>query len=429
MKTVKFIFSLSLLFCFWGLAKADYNPSNNNSATQLKTGNRNASTEVDAVFYNPAGTVFGEDGFAVEFSVLPFYSSQTIYDNFLDKEYKSTSSSLFYPALNLVYKKDKLAFFSNIGITNGGGAGNYDDGLPGFEKLGMLTLGGAILQGMPLPSNNINDYLYESNFSGSAYGIGGSVGAAYRFTNWLSASAAIQYSSQNNHQEGYLDVSYPPMDLAISRTEIDVDYTGSNLGFIFGLDLKPSEKLLIAQTFRYYTEMELTTKVNDGKDGDGMFVDGDISKNTYVPFYSFGMAYAVSEKLLAHLNFNTSLYSMLDLSMPENPDYNPAENYNNGWDLGLALEYQISEKINYGIGFTYAPAKLKEENMSEMEFENNTLWLNTGATIHASEKLDVNLTFQAGIATEERTVETDGMSQTYTKNPSYSLGLGVVYKF
>ncbi|MCG8700743.1 MAG: outer membrane protein transport protein, partial [Bacteroidales bacterium] len=412
------LYFLMLAAFICSFAKADNNPSNNNSATQFKTGNRNASTDADAIFYNPAGTVFGEDGFHVEFSVLPFTSSQEIYDAEMDKKYESTTSSLFYPALNLMYKKDKYSIFSNIGITNGGGAGNYDDGLPGFERLGMFNMMTAIQSGAPVPSNNPLDYAYKSSFEGSAYGLGGSLGFAYKITDWLSASVAFQYSYQTNHQEGELSVDFEPADVNISTTEIDVDYTGSNYGFIFGLNLKPVDNLLIAQTFRYYTELELEAKVNDGKDGAGMFVDGEKSLATYVPYYSLGIAYNVSEKLLAQFNMNTTFYSMLDLKT-DGMIEDPADAYNNGFDFGLGVEYQVAEKVNYGLGFTYAPTKMKDKYMTEMGFENTSLWLNTGATFNVTEKLDVNVAVQVGLPTEEKTIQTELSEQKYTVNPSY----------
>lgn len=424
------------LFCF--SARADFNPSNNNSATQFKTGNRNASTGIESAFYNPAGTVFGKDGFSIEFSVLPFSSSQSVYDKGYDKTYVSKTSSLFYPALNLAYKKDNFSVFSNIGITNGGGAGNYDDGLPQFETMGMLN----VLAGVPdliaaglIPADTdpmAFAALTEStsSFSGSAYGIGGSVGAAYKFTDWVSAALAIQYSQQFNHQEGELNVTHPALG-DLPKTEIDVDFTGSNVGLIFGLNIKPIENLMIAQTFRYYTELELTTKVNDEKSG-GLFEDGAKTKNTYVPFYSLGIAYNVNDKMTLEGDMNLSLYSMLDLK--DDTGYNAADNYNNGFDFGLGLEYQISDMINYGIGFTYAPAKMKKEKMSEMEFETTSLWLNTGATVNVSEKLAVNLALQFGVPTEEvnqpANLEEGILSdQTYSKDVSYAFGLGVAYRF
>ncbi len=428
MKNYRLQSAAILLIAGFSIAKADYNPSNNASATQLKTGNRNATTGMEAVFYNPAGTVFGEEGFSVEFSLLPSYSTQSIYDSGLDKNYESVTSSIFYPALNLLYVKEKFSVFSNIGITNGGGAGNYEDGLPTFEYLGMYNISLAMLAGASLPSTSIYDYSYESNFSGSAYGIGGSIGAAYKITDWLSAAVAVQYSYQTNHTEGELVVGYPAASMDISTTEVDIDETGMNFGFIFGLDIKPTDKLLIAQTFRYYTELELETTVNDGKDGDGMYEDGATSLSTYVPFYSLGLSYEVTEKLRLEADMNLSLYSILDLSSSEDDD-NAAEYYNNGFDFGLAAEYQFTDKLNWGIGFTYAPAKMKEEYMDEMEFENNTIWLNTGFTYKTTDKLDLNIAFQTSVPTGDVTVDYDGYSQTYEKGMSYALGLGAAYRF
>lgn len=435
MKNVNFIIIAALLLSVLPLS-ADNNPSTNHSATQLKTGNRNATTGAEAVFYNPAGTVFGQDGLTLEFSVLPFAFSQSVYDSEFDKTYDSNSSSPFYPALNLAYKKDNWAVFANLGITNGGGAGNYDDGLPMFQRMGLYQMYSAIMAGTPgLPSDNIYDYAYSSNFEGSTYGMGGFVGAAYKFNDWISASVAIQYAYQTNHQEGSLLVDYPAADVNISTTDIDVDYTGSNMGFIFGLNLKPTDKLLIAQTFRYYTEMELETSINDGKDGAGLYVDGAKSLNTYVPYYSLGINYMLTDKLSLEADMNMSFYSMLDLDNDAN-GVDIADHYNNGLDIGLGAEYQVSTKLNWGLGFTYAPSKMKEEYMSELEYEVKQLWLNTGGTYDVTEKLALNLAFQVGLATEDVEKTFDSAfnpgatyTQKYTKDTAYSLGIGVVYHF
>ncbi|QKG80948.1 OmpP1/FadL family transporter [Tenuifilum thalassicum] len=417
------------------LAKADYNPANNGSAKKMKTGNRNASITTDAPFYNPAGTVWGSNGFTVEFSTIPFYSTKKITDNGnllgTDMTYNSKTSSLFYPALNLTYKKDKFAAFMFLGITNGGGAGNYDDGLPMFERLGYANVMAGIMGGL-LPGA-ATDYAVKTSFNGSAYGLGGWLGAAYKVSDMISVAGAIQYSHQSNHQEGWLDVSYIPAPGAvpIPRTEIDVDFTGQSFGFIGSLDIKPLPNLLIANTFRYFTEMELETKVNDGKDGDGMFVDGTKSLSTYVPTYNLGIAYEVNEKLKLAYNMNVSFYSMLDLDKDAN-DVDIADYYKNGIDFGLAAEYQINEKVNWGLGFTYAPYKMKKEYQSEMEFETTTLWFNTGASVMLKDNLGVDLGFQVGIPTEKRKIDDTFLApftQTLKNELSYSMGIGFWYKF
>ena len=142
-----------ITFCLIALtsfvALADYNPANNGSAAKMKTGNRNATIGPDAPFYNPAGTVWGEEGFTIEFSNIPFFSTKKIFDNGnfagINQEYNSETFSMLYPALNLTYKRDRLAATMFVGITNGGGAGNYNDGLPSFERLGYSMLIPAIM--------------------------------------------------------------------------------------------------------------------------------------------------------------------------------------------------------------------------------------------------------------------------------------------
>jgi len=219
----------------------------------------------------------------------------------------------------------------------------------------------------------------------------------------------------------------------IPRTEIDVDFTGQNFGVIAGLNLKPLPNLLIAQTFRYYTELTLDTKVNDSKDG-GLFTNGEKVKSTYVPTYNVGIAYNVSEKLRVDYNMNFSFYSLLTLDEDES-GVNIADYYNNGIDFGIAAEYEISNSLNWGVGFTYAPSKMKKEYQNEVEFENNSLWLNTGLGIKVKENLGIDLGFQLGLATEEGGQEDINLGvfppfdQTYKNGPSYSMGIGFWYRF
>ncbi len=429
------IFAGIFMLCSLSLL-ADYNPANNGSASKMKTGNRNASTTTDAPFYNPAGTVLGNDGFTFEFSTIPFFSTKSVFDNgnftATNIKYESRTSSLLYPALNASYKKDRFSVFMFVGITNGGGAGDYNDGLPLFERLGYFNVMMGINAGtLPDP---VTDYTVKTNFKGSAYGVGGWVGAAYRLTDWASASGAFVYSRQMNHQEGWLDITYNPSPSAvpIPRTEIDVDFTGQSFGFIGSLDIKPLPNLLIANTFRYFTEMVLKTKVNDNKSG-GLFTDGDKLKSTYVPTYNLGIAYDINEKLKLAYNMNVSFYSMLNLDK-DLTGVDIADYYKNGIDFGLAAEYQVNDKVNWGLGFTYAPYKMKKEYQSEMEFENTSIWLNTGVGFKVKENLGIDLGFQLGLATEERKLSISDQwiapfEQKLQNGASYSMGIGVWYKF
>lgn len=120
---------------------------------------------------------------------------------------------------------------------------------------------------------------------------------------------------------------------------------------------------------------------------------------------------------------------MLELDNDE-AGTNMAEYYNNGVDFGLGMEYQVAEMVNWGLGFTSAPKKLKDDYQNEMEFENTTLWLNTGATISVNEKLGFDVAFQVGVPTESYRKDLGGgLYQEYTKGMAYSIGLGVHYTF
>ncbi|MDX1284842.1 MAG: hypothetical protein R3182_07520, partial [Draconibacterium sp.] len=128
--SVAFIMLLQLTFA--GGLLTNYNQS----AQYIRMLARNASLEIDAVFYNPAGLTKLQDGF--HFGLYNQTISQTRdvtcgFPLLNNPNYEGLTDVAIFPDLYAVYKKDKWAFSLFVGPVGGGGTAVFDRGLPSFE--------------------------------------------------------------------------------------------------------------------------------------------------------------------------------------------------------------------------------------------------------------------------------------------------------
>ena len=94
----------------------------NQSVHFLRNPARNASTEIDAVYTNPAGLTFLSDGLHLSLTSQSAFQTRTISSTFegfkfadgnngsTTKIFKGEASAPVIPSFQLAYKKDKLVF-------------------------------------------------------------------------------------------------------------------------------------------------------------------------------------------------------------------------------------------------------------------------------------------------------------------------------
>ena len=111
----------------------------NQSAMFTRLQNRNASTGIDAVYFNPAGLTKLGDGFYVSINNQTISQTQTIGNDYTflsgtkPREYVGKVSAPIYPGVYVAYKTGKLAFSAGFNPIGGGGGAKYNTGLPSFE--------------------------------------------------------------------------------------------------------------------------------------------------------------------------------------------------------------------------------------------------------------------------------------------------------
>ncbi len=172
----------------------------NQSAQYVRMMSRNASLEIDGVFYNPAGLIKLENGWHFALNSQTIFQDKTIESDFPllnDGYYEGTTKVPVFPSAYGVYKYDKWAFSIGFGPTSGGGAAEFTRGLPAFEipisqtKTRLAALG-------------VTGYDVDIYFKGSSVFWGIQLGATYEVSEQLSVYGGVRYLPSKNIYQGHI---------------------------------------------------------------------------------------------------------------------------------------------------------------------------------------------------------------------------------
>lgn len=191
--------------------------NNNQSAKFTRLQNRNASTGIDAVYYNPSGLTKLGDGFYTSINNQIVSQTRTIGSNYtylsgtnsgtISKEYIGKVSAPVFPGVYVAYKQGKLVLSAGFNPIGGGGGGKYNKGLPSFETM--------IADLVPLLNNKgftATQYSGDINFEGSSIYFGYQANASYKVNDLFSFSAGIRMVSAKNTYSGYIkNISINPV--------------------------------------------------------------------------------------------------------------------------------------------------------------------------------------------------------------------------
>jgi long-chain fatty acid transport protein len=178
----------------------------NQSAAWVRLPVRNASVDIDAAYFNPAGLMKLENGFHFSLSNQTITQTRTI-ENFYkgpggafglnSNNYDGEITAPLFPSIYAVYKTDKLAFSLGFIPVGGGGGAKYETGLPSFE-MGPSDLVPA------LASQGATAYRLDAYLKGTSIYFGFQGGVSYKINDWISVAAGLRYISAKNTYLGHL---------------------------------------------------------------------------------------------------------------------------------------------------------------------------------------------------------------------------------
>ena len=181
----------------------------NQSAQFVRMLSRNASIDLDAVYFNPAGLTQMENGFYFALNNQSIFQNRTITNDFAllkNHEFKGETKVPAFPSAFAVYKLDRWAFSAGFGPNAGGGTAKYNKGLPSFEMPVSVIPKSLVANGIPT-----TDYSSAISFEGSSVFWGIQLNGTYEVNKILSVSLGARMINAKNTYSGYLkDIKINP---------------------------------------------------------------------------------------------------------------------------------------------------------------------------------------------------------------------------
>ena len=452
----------------------------NQSIEYLQSQNRNASTDPDAAFHNPAGVAFlAGNGLYLGGGNQIVLQDRTITEPtdllkaYGPQEYQGKIRVWLFPTVQAVYRMDDLSFFAHGGPLGGGGSGEFNQGLPKFDNmiLGFANqissgvkamvdtnyqqkLAAASIPGQHVTTGSSQGFKYQRDlsFTGDEMTLGGTVGAAYKVLPNLSVSGAYRLSYARNAYKGTakvskLDVVFQGsqgmemagvsgssvddtlnfyanhvIDSLWKNVDVDVVSTGIAHSIVLGLDFKPNEVWNFGMRVEWNGQMEVENKTSTLVAPDGLL--------PYLAGYADGAKSKITEPLV--VAGGVSWKPILDLTLESSWTYEFSKdvdhdgreaNYHNSLIGGLGLRYKFTPRIETSFAYSYDWTIRNDLAREETNFDLPTHYLSTGLGFQAIPRLRIDGGIMLGIVPDGHGVSVaSGAGQTMS---STHLGLGL----
>lgn len=421
------------------------------STEYVRTLNRNASTDADAAFYNPAGlAMLDKTGWYINFSnsamhkkrthTLDYYAISVSgdkdaalnggpYDN--DGETTTANQSddfitnmpmgdiddptsryaeLFTPAMpdiNLIYKADKWAAFFSVGIMQAAPKFTFGRGLATTD-FGIMNVAETLnaVSNQTTDGSELLSLTWETNqIVRTEYYVAGTVGFAYRIIDMLSASAAVRYIYYYGNQK-----------LEITGVNAEFDSYSSDIATL---------NVLRALAFLKALDTNIPQMLWDTANTNDWDVDTSYSGQSYGlilgtdfrPFNSLNIGVRYEYYLPALLKKKTNSFKVNSLieatgllnifkDGKANPDYNNGEGYAAG-NGSSTLKVTYPQSISVGISWQVLKS-LRLEADGDVYFKNKV-------DLDGAEK-DFNTAYRAGACVEYSLYDNMVLSLGYSYN-------------
>lgn len=406
----KFILSATTLLFLVNLAMAGGILTNSNQSVQfVRMLSRNASTDLDAVYFNPAGLVKMDNGFYLAFHNQSIFQTKTVNNLFPmlnDATYIGDVAAPVFPTFFANYKKDKLSVSFGFGPNGGGGSAEYKTGLPSFEV--PISLLPASLSAAGLPTT---DYSADLYFKGSSVFWGFQLNASYAFSEIFSGSVGFRFIDAINTYEGHIksimiNPKHPLLNptgalvsankffttagmadkaAATADKKVEVKQKGTGITPILGVHIAPTKKLDIALKYEFNTKLELENETTI--DGTGKFPDGYKFRNDIPAILTAGVDY----KLLPDFKISTSFNYYFDKSSDrEGKETHIDKNY---YELALGGQYNVSEKVAFSAGIMHSQTGVGAGYQTDLDYSLSSNTVGLGGEFKVTPRFTVDLGF------------------------------------
>ena len=219
----------------------------NQHAAFVRNPMRYASLETDAIYFNPAGTAFFKEGWALSANWQMIWQDRDVTSALTNKSYKGEVYVPCMPTIMASYKTGDWTFSGFFGIPGGGGNAQFNDGLPAFDAMGAGLVAD---QGMSA----------TSAFESTQYVFSLQLGAAYKLSDNWSVYAGIRGNYTSANYSGAITAVHPQAGAVGKILDLDLTQTGFAFAPVIGVDYKIGDFNFAAKyEFRAVTNVENET--------------------------------------------------------------------------------------------------------------------------------------------------------------------------
>ena len=487
----KVFFSLVIATSMFLQVKAGGLVTNSNqSASYYRMLARGASISGDAVYYNPAGLAFLDQGLTISLNTQMIWMQRTINNDYSAlKKHLEPSDALrtgefignlyvpVFPGVYAAYKTGNWTFSLGFNPPAGGGSVEFDKGLPMLE-LPVSVLPGTVT-GAGIPTAN---YSMNSMLKGSSIVYGVQAGATYKINDMIGVFGGVRMLFASNSYEGYLkDIKINPNvpglldgsmlgpseldargdainnladDLGNTNpqyiplktlagglkyvatqipgtTELDVIQKGSGFAPILGVHFNLNSLHLAV---KYEFNAKITIKNETKKNAMDMYPDGKELRSDVPAVLSLAGSYDIVPALKLSVTYlhHFEPQATIESWAPGGDYVSTIIQRQKLIDKGTneyqaGLEWMLNGKLTLSTGCQWSDVSVSDAWQNDIAHNLDNLTWGLGAAYHFSDRLTLNI---GGLYTwyTPSSVKSPAYTQTYDRT-NKALAIGIDYRF
>lgn len=423
MKLLKIKTMLSMILVCGAMSAASIDYLSNNSASFFQNPAQTGQISVEGVFYNPAGTVFLEDG---KYLNVNLQNSMVQESMTLNGDKLASNKYAGAPSLNYLYKKDDYSLFVNASVIAGGATLSYDEGVPGV----ILAV-----EAFNSRANQMTNGLYSldgsvtyNKFDGKNRYYQLMLGGAKKVNDKLSIGGGLKYVYADRVLNGRAEVDYNStigagLKLTGNSLYMNSKRTASGVGAVLSIDYKATDTLNFAVKYETPVRLDFKSKATSG--GDLQLAGNSISLAHFYPKYADGVK--SRRDLPGVLSFGASKQlGDWTLSAGYIHYFNKAANidgydyYNDGHEVNFGVDYKLNEKWTLHAGYNFAKTGAQKASYNDVEYAIDSRMYMGGVTYKFNENQEIkfgigHVSYKSSYG-ESETVSLSGMEITLDKS-------------
>ena len=425
----------------------------NQSASFVRNPARYASLSTDAIYFNPAGTAFFEDGWSFSANWQMIWQQRDAINLVNNQKYDGKVYVPCMPTLFAAYKTGDWTFSGFFGMPGGGGKAEFDGGLPLFDNL-IGGLGAGLGAMSPIPMTITG----ASQFESTQYLFALQLGAAYRINDNLSAYAGVRGNYVSNNYQGTIralaDIPAIPgmLPTALNGVEVmavnlDMDQSGIAFAPIVGVDYKIGNFNFAAKyEFRAVTNIENDTKTLSVKAGEMMnqfgmgqtiegaagaalgsylcgFADGNTLRADAPAILTLAGSWQIIPRLQVMAGWNYYFDKDAKVESLMGGD-NMKKLSRNTIEYLCGAEFKVTDKFLVSAGIQYSNFGINDSYTSDLGFINDSFMTGVGGKYSISEKVDINF----GYCYANYAPDNNKLTNTRYERKTHNASIGVDFR-